>query len=102
MVLARAEEMGHHVPQRFKKSLFLAPRNGLRGAIRGADPRARSQEQGRRTRTRARGAVVRFGRNAPTPRFRERIREELKTVSRKLSGCEGARDSRAVSIRVRR
>ena len=31
MVLARAEEMGHHVPQRFKKPLYLTASvgNGL-------------------------------------------------------------------------
>jgi hypothetical protein len=42
--------------------------------------RARSQEQGPRTRTRARGAAVRFGRNALMLRFRGQTRAELKSV----------------------
>src|SRR5215831_10864421 len=69
---------------------------------KGAGRPVRFRGRGLRTRIRARGAAVRAGRNAPTLQSRERIREVPGSVLRKLSGCEGARDSRAADTRARR
>jgi GlcNAc-PI de-N-acetylase len=75
---------------------LLTATRGDSGHFRGSEvpkavgQRARSQGRGPRTRTRARGAAVRFGRNAPMLRFLGRIREGLKSVSRVelYPGCQ--------------